>query len=76
MLMNYLRPDAFDTRVDHLFDEALRSVGESRPDRQLSWNMYEKEGCVGIDVAVPGLTGEDVDLTLADGIMTISVTPR
>ncbi len=76
MLTNYFSPmlhDTFDLQVDDLFDDAFRTVGGPTLGRHLPWNVYEKDDWFWIDVAVPGLTGKDVDLSIKDGILTMSV---
>ena len=76
MLTKYFSPmlhDTVDLRVNDLFDDAFRTVDGTMLGHHLPWNVYEKDDRFWIDVAVPGLTGKDVNLNVRDGILTVSV---
>lgn len=76
MLTKYLPStlhDSFDLGIDRLFDEAFHTVDRSTPVHTLAWNVYEKDDWFWLDVAVPGLTAKDVELTIKDGVLTMSV---
>lgn len=76
MMTRYFGPmeqGTFDYRVDELFNEAIRTFGEDAAVRPVPWNVYEKGDWLWIEASVPGLGGKDIDVTVRDGVLTVSV---
>ena len=77
ILSRYLSPivrEPFDLRIDRLFDDALDAVGGLIPTHPFPWNVYQEDDWLWVEAAVPGLTAKDVEVTIKDGVLTMSVT--
>ncbi len=69
--------------IDRMFDEAMRDAfrlwrgeGRAAPRAAAEWSpamdVYSKDGDLVIKLELPGVKPEDVDITLQDGVLTIS----
>ena len=75
MMLEHYRPvvvaDPFDLRIDHLFDDALRTVGHIIVPATLSCNVYESDTEFGLQLALPGIEAKDVEITVEDGVLKV-----
>ncbi|QYJ14235.1 hypothetical protein Rxycam_00031 [Rubrobacter xylanophilus DSM 9941] len=69
------------SEMDRMFDELLRDTfrlwrDEGRAPRAVGWSpavdVYSKDGDLVIKAELPGMKAEDVDITLQEGVLTIS----
>jgi len=57
--------------LDRAFDEAWRSA-ETQQARALALDVHETDTAYTVLASVPGLTADDISITLHDGTLTIS----
>lgn len=61
----------FDVQIDRFFNDALRTVaGASRAWTPAS-NVYEDEQGFHVEVAVPGMQANDIEIVAEDGVLTL-----
>ncbi|ABG03976.1 heat shock protein Hsp20 [Rubrobacter xylanophilus DSM 9941] len=69
------------SELDRMFDDVVRDAfrlwrGEGRAARTAEWapaiDVYSKDGDLVIKAELPGMKPEDVDITLQEGVLTIS----
>ena len=66
---------SFRREIDRLFDDAFRSFGSGSPFGQtFNWpsiELSEKDNEVKLVAEIPGLSEDDIELTVKDGILTM-----
>jgi HSP20 family protein len=66
---------SFRREIDRMFDDAFRSFGNgSNLDRTFNWpsiELSEKDNEVKLVAEIPGLSEDDIDLTVNDGVLTL-----
>ena len=66
---------SFRREMDRLFDDAFRSFGSgSAVGQSFSWpsiELSEKDNQVKLVAEIPGLSEDDIELTVKDGILTM-----
>ncbi|RME49593.1 MAG: Hsp20/alpha crystallin family protein [Caldilineae bacterium] len=65
---------ALHNALDRLFDEALFrpfSGYDTNGVRTLALDMYETDDNLIVEAALPGITPEDVEIAVQDGVLTI-----
>jgi HSP20 family protein len=63
---------AFDTVVDRLFEEATRALGDRERIWTPSFNAYDDEQGMTVQLALPGVDPAAIDVQIKDEILTVS----
>ncbi len=61
----------FETQVDRLFSDAVRSLGSQAREYAPMCNVWEDEDHFGVDLALPGWTSEEVTIEAENGFVTV-----
>lgn len=62
----------FRSDLEHLFDDFFRSEQRQKSNANVpKCNIFESEKAYHIDVKLPGLSSQDVDLSLSGNILTV-----
>ena len=69
----------FQNEMSRMFDEMFRGFSrrpQARVERRFEWSpavdVFSRDGDLVIKAELPGVRREDVDITLQDGVLTIS----
>ncbi len=60
--------------IDRMFDEAFEDFGIRRSTRNgfiPTVNVYETEEAVNIEMEIPGIEKDELDIDLSDGVLTV-----
>lgn len=63
---------AFQSAVDRLFEDAFRSLESTTPDNVLAIDVHESESAYMLLANVPGIAPSDLEITVHDGVLSIS----
>lgn len=63
---------AMQRAMDRIFDETWRNYEEFEGARSLALDVHENDDNYIVQTAVPGINPDDLDITLHDGVLTIS----
>lgn len=72
--LNKLTPHSVG--FDKLFDDVFRYVEHTNNTGYPPYNIIQEEENFQIEMAVAGVSMEDLDIEVADGTLTISYTPQ
>ena len=61
----------FDTQIDRLFNDAVRSFGRDIPSWTPSSNAWEDTERFGIELALPGWQSDNVNIQVDKGVLTV-----
>jgi len=61
----------FETQVDRLFSDAVRSLGAQAREYHPACNVWEDADHFGVEFALPGWKSEDVTIEAENGYVTV-----
>lgn len=70
-LPTLFRDTSFETQIDRLFDEAVRTVGSWRSAWDPDCNVYEDANNFYVQVALPGMEPSQIDVQVEDKLLCI-----
>lgn len=61
----------FETRVDRLLNDAVRSLGTQERESSPACNVWEDVDHFGVELALPGWTSEEITIEAENGFVTV-----
>ena len=61
----------FETQVDRLFNDAVRSMGSQAREYTPACNVWEDPDHLGVELALPGWMADDVTVEAENGFVTV-----
>ena len=69
--MNVTTYTPFDSQIDRLFNEAVRSIGRQVSTWVPNCNAWEDNDRFTLELALPGWQSQDVNISVENGVLTV-----
>ena len=61
----------FDSQIDRLFSDAVRSIGRQVPTWVPNCNAWEENESFTLELALPGWQSQEVNISIENGVLTV-----